>query len=671
MLSVRDGAAEEGEAVVFEVVLDGPSGRPDALFYYRTSDVTADAGDDYVAASGKRVVIAPGQTLALVSIDTLEDDVVEGDEHFLLHAYAAASLALGGNTIASGTIRDVTDRRLTVSDAFVVEGGTLAFDVGFEGLPRSRDITVAYSTTSGTATAGEDYTDDYESQRAEVRILAGQTSATIRVPTVDDGLDEDAEELTLALSDPRGAVIVDAGARGVIIDDDPEPALSIDDPAQAEGPGGAPVVFNVQLSEVSGRAVTVDYATEDGTAKEADDYVPAAGDVTIPAGSQSRPVRVGLVDDDVSESVERFRLVLSNARNAGFEDSTGVATIVDDDAPPQVLVSSTGPVREGVGNSAVFEVRLSRPSPAAVAVSYATEDATATAGDDYTPTSGTVTFAADSAAARTVTVPLVNDDVAEDPETFRLVLAVAPDAGAQIGAGTAAALVLDDDNLPTLSVADASPVTEAAGASVSFTVQLSRAAAQAVTVDYATLIDPTAGSAAAIFPQDLEHTSGTLTFAGRASSATVSVPLRDDFFDEHDETFWLRLNNPSGATVLDGTGIGAIVDDDALPRLSLADAGATEGATMSLTARLGAASGRTGHHLVGHPGQTGRHRRGHPRGGLRRRRGHFGVRPRNDRGALRGWRWCRTTSPRSTSRSWCSWAPPSTPRWPTTRRPPR
>ena len=591
-LSILDAAGAEGETLVFEVRLTGSSGRP-VHFFYRTIDGTAEAGDDYDGTSGTRIDIPAGDTTASIRVDALTDGVVESDETFELVVYSAPNLDRSGFTRPTGTIRDLTDRGLAVSDAYVLEGGLLAFDVGFTGLPSTRDITVEYRTSPGTATAGDDYTDDYESQRAELRILAGQTSATIHVQTVDDSLDEDAEELTLTLSNPRHAVILDEEAKGVIIDDDRMPSLSINDPAVTEGPG-ATATFHVQLSERSGRNVTVDFATEPGTATAGDDYVARSGPLEILAGGQRGTVTVALVNDDVSESVERFRLTLSNADHASLDDGTGVATIVDDDAPPQVLVASPAAVREGPGNSAVFEVRLSRSSPVAVTVSYTTKDATAIAGDDYTAVSGTVTFAAGSTAAQRVTVALVNDDTGEDPETFGLVLSVAPGAGADIGAGTATVLVLDDDNLPTLSVADASPVAEAAGATVTFTVSLSRAVPEAVTVDYSTLIDPTAGAEkAAIFPQDLNHQSGTLTIAARDTSATVSVALKDDLFDEHDETFWLRLNNPSEATVLDGTGIGTIRDNDPLPQLSLADAVTDEGGTLSLTARLASASGRT------------------------------------------------------------------------------
>ena len=158
----------------------------------------------------------------------------------------------------------MSDRRVSVSDAFVVEGGTLAFEVGFTEGPSGRDVTVRYRPRAGTAAAVHDYDDRYESASQELKIVADVTSATVLVPTVPDPPDEDNERLELVLSDPQGAVI-DAGDRQATVD-------------------------------------------------------------------------VALVNDDVAEVVETFRLEVSAAVNANRDDSVGVATITDDDGLVQVLV---------------------------------------------------------------------------------------------------------------------------------------------------------------------------------------------------------------------------------------------------------------------------------------------------------------------------------------------
>ena len=592
-LRVSDASAEEGETLEFVVTLSVPSGRQVSV-PVATRDDSATAGDDYVALAVADLVFAPGETRQTVRVRTLADSVVESAEIVWLDLGPMRnSTATIGDGLGRGVIRDISDRRVSVSDAFVVEGGTLAFEVGFSEGPSSRDVIVRYRTRAGTASAGGDYEDDFESAMRELKIVAGETSATVFVPTVDDGLDEDNETLELMLSSPAGAVIVGSTASGVIIDNDPEPALSVSDTEATEA-DGASASFTLALSEASGRDVTVTYSTADVTATAVADYTPpAAGAMeTITAGSTTATVSVALVNDDDAENVETFRLDVAGAVNAQRDDSVGVATIIDDDGLVQILVDDPDSVYEGDGASVVFTVRLSRADGTnPVTVAYSTADGTATAGSDYTAaTLQTLTFAATD-TVKTVSVPLINDDVVEDSETFRLVLS-SPSSNADLGDDQATVLILDDDSLPTLSVADAAAQTE--GSTATFTVTLSRAVPQEVTVDYATLVDPTAAAEAAAAPGlDYTATSGTLSFAARATEATTTVPLLDDSFDEHTETFWLRVSSPIGATIVDGTATGTIDDDDPLSELSILDAGATEGSPLSFEVRLTPVSGRT------------------------------------------------------------------------------
>ena len=114
---------------------------------------------------------------------------------------------------------------------------------------------------------------------------------------------------------------------------------------------------------------------------------------------------------------------------------------------------------------------------------------------------------------------------------------------------------------PGISVADAS-VDEGSNASLAFTVTLSHAAAQSVSVDYATS-DGTATAGA-----DYTATSGTLTFAVGDTSKSVSVPVLDDAHDENQETMTLTLSSPSPSSVklADATATGTIRNTDAMPR---------------------------------------------------------------------------------------------------------
>src|SRR5581483_5828907 len=102
-----------------------------------------------------------------------------------------------------------------------------------------------------------------------------------------------------------------------------------------------------------------------------------------------------------------------------------------------------------------------------------------------------------------------------------------------------------------------------------FTVTLSAASTQAITVAYTTGNDTaTAGS-------DYQTTSGTLTFAPGETSKPITVPVIGDRLGEPNETFLVSLSSPTNATIGDGYGMGTIVDNE--PRISISDVTKAEG----------------------------------------------------------------------------------------------
>ena len=597
-VSVSNPSGDEGAALVFAVTLDAPSGRAGSVTYSTRDGPTiggATAGADYGSESGPLafVAFAAGETAKTVAVQTLTDDEVEGSERFFLDL--SSSDFEFDKDIGTGTIRDVTQRRVSVSDASVLEGGVLKFVASFNGPPASRDITVEYSTVADTAEAGIDYSDAVESSPRVLRILAGRTSAVAEVPTAQDTLDENLEQLKVLLSDPVGAVLAGSEAVGTIIDDDPEPLLSVDDPEATENGDGTPITFTVSLSEVSGRDVSVHYRTVDSSALEGEDYVAAASPVgsplVIPRGARSVEVPVTLFDDDVEEVHERFLLELSDPVNAEFGDTVGAGTIFDDDGLIEILLDTPDPVYEGPGATVDFVVRLSRADPVdPVSFSNYMSQGTADSNDFIFAVGRWRIDPGDTSL--TISVELVDDDVVEGTERFVLGINQASSNATISGIYYAAtATILDDDGLPTLSVIDAPDADE--GATATFTVELSHTSTQEVTVAYAAVVDPLGGDAAAIPGQDFEAVTGTLTIPARSTSATVTVPLPDDALNEHVETFWLRLADPTGAGILDGTGVGRIVDDDPLPVLDIFDASATEGTPIRFAVTLDTVSGRT------------------------------------------------------------------------------
>ena len=109
---------------------------------------------------------------------------------------------------------------------------------------------------------GSDYT---AISATTLTFAAGQTSKTFTVGVLADSTDEANETVTLTLSSASNASISDATGTLTITDDDAAPSLSIND-VTASDESAANHTFTVSLSAASGKSVTVDYATSDGTA---------------------------------------------------------------------------------------------------------------------------------------------------------------------------------------------------------------------------------------------------------------------------------------------------------------------------------------------------------------------------------------------------------------------
>lgn len=110
------------------------------------------------------------------------------------------------------------------------------------------------------------------------------------------------------------------------------PAASIADLSVTEGDGQhAHFMFTVSLSQQSDTAVTLHYATANGSATAGHDYVAGAGTVTFAPGVTSQTVHVDIIGDSVEESNETFTVTLSAPSGATISDATATGTIVDDD----------------------------------------------------------------------------------------------------------------------------------------------------------------------------------------------------------------------------------------------------------------------------------------------------------------------------------------------------
>ncbi|MCG3208918.1 MAG: hypothetical protein FOGNACKC_02531 [Anaerolineae bacterium] len=407
--------------------------------------------------------------------------------------------------------------------------------------------------------------------------------------------------------------------------------LSINPVTVTEGDSGpVAAVFTVTLSSASSQPVAVNYATADGTATLANnDYNPISGTLNFPPGTTVQTVTVQVNGDTQEEADEVFLVTLSNPINAGLINDHAAGTIINDDNDPALLVQCFNPVKDtffrgksnestkNYGTDATFEVD---PDPADERRSLIVFNL------NPIPTGSTVLSATLSlyedraVSGQTVTVHQLTNSWDEIQATWlnridsvpwttpggdfdpTVVASFAPQVGLrQIDVTSAAASWVSGTNYglllratgpsgstrfrsnqtatasdrpqlcmryslnPALSISDAT-VTEGNSGTVDaiFTVTLSVTSAVAINVDYATA----SGSATGGVDFVNVPTTG-LVFPPGVQTRTLTVTVNSDVQPEVDETFFVNLSNPSGATIADGQGMGTILDDDNLPAAQL------------------------------------------------------------------------------------------------------
>ena len=401
---------------------------------------------------------------------TFEYGVTAADGTVRVVGVVADSLALNGGTIRNPRGKDAyLDHLSTVwaawrqvdvqwpevgvsSGAAAREGGVLRFTVTLRRasiLP----VRVECATRDGTATAGEDYL----ARHAVLLFEPGETEKTVAVAVLTDGRAEGEETVLLRLLKakttwPDGlAHIVEEEAQGTIVDVAGRGPGSRDAggltarfegmPAEHDGESG--IRFRVAFSEdigISFRALREDAFTVSG------------GRVT---GGRRVDGRRDLFEMTVRpESFGAVTITLPAGRECGVSGAictkgeprrtltnTPSATV----RGPAMLSVADARAREGEDETIDFAVTLSRAASGPVTVAYATADRTARAGEDYTRTSGKLSFAAGETEL-TVRVPVLDDAHDEGEET--LVLRLTQASGARIADGEAVGTIENADPLP-------------------------------------------------------------------------------------------------------------------------------------------------------------------------------------------------------------------------------
>ena len=224
---------------------------------------------------------------------------------------------------------------------------------------------------------------------------------------------------------------------------------------------------------------------------------------------------------------------------------------------------------EGTGADTAFNftVSLSAASSSPVSVNYSVQSGTASAGTDFTPVSGVLTFSPDE-TEKTIRVPVKADTLTEADETFTVVLSNPIGASLVQASGTG---TIQNDDQTRLAISAVS-LNEGNGGSQDaiLTVTLSSAASQPVTVAYAT------ADGTAVAGSDYTASTGTVTFPAGSTSQQIRIPVGGDTAVETDESFSVTLSKPGNAVIATASAAVTLKNDDQAV-LSIASTQISEG----------------------------------------------------------------------------------------------
>ncbi|HUR78554.1 MAG TPA: Calx-beta domain-containing protein [Acidimicrobiales bacterium] len=319
--------------------LTGDLGTPMAANTYHDVAISRDGSGNielYLDGTALGTFADPSRLAVIDSAGVLRlfrDDAITAFEH---SAGAVARARLFDHRLAPGAIPGLKTAALSTANVTATEGNggaTQPVNVTITLTPASSaPVTVHWATVDGTAKVAAA---DYVAAAGDVTFAPGELTKTVSVDVSRDALYEASETLTVALSNPVGAVfksVALAKSTVTLTNDDAKPTISINDVSITEGNAGTKnLTFTVTLSAPSGVATFVDYATQDGTALAGSDYTASGATLTIPAGTTTKAFNVAIIGDTGVENSETFTVNLTNPVEATIADPRCIATITNDD----------------------------------------------------------------------------------------------------------------------------------------------------------------------------------------------------------------------------------------------------------------------------------------------------------------------------------------------------
>ena len=560
-VTINDASADEGDAITFTVTL-GQAVTGGLTVTPSYTNGTA-ASSDYTANTTALTFTGTKGETKTFTLSTKEDAVLEGNETFTVGLTASNSGVTDSDT-GTGTINNDDSAAVTINDANADEGSNITFTVTLDNAVQG-NFTVTPSFTDGTATEGTDYD---ENTTALNFTGTANEQKTFTVSTTQDAHVEGNETFTISLTASNSGVTDTDTGTGTINNDDGSATITINDASASEGES---MTFTITLNKAvhGGFTVTPSYTNE--TAASTDYTANTTAISFTGTADESKTFTVSTKEDAILEANETFTVSLT-ASNAGVTATdTGTGTINNDDSAAVTINDASA----DEGDSMTFTVTLDKAVQGGLTVTPSYTNGTA-ANDDYTANTTTLTFTGTADETKTFTVSTTQDAILEGAETFTIGLTASKSGVTATDTGTG---TINNDDSAAVTIADAS-ATE--GSNITFTVTLDKA------VQGGLKVTPSFTDGTATEGTDYDENTATLTFTGTANeSKTFTVSTTQDTHVEGAETFTVGLT-VSGTTLsvtATDNATGTINDDDSAS-VTINDASATEGDSMTFTVTL-------------------------------------------------------------------------------------
>ena len=254
-----------------------------------------------------------------------------------------------------------------------------------------------------------------------------------------------------------------------------DPALSVADASAVEGENTS-LDFVVTLHPAAAAQVTVDYATEAGTATAGTDYTSTTGTLTFAPGETSKAVSVPITDDDAEDDGETLKLVLSNVSGAKIRDGEATGTINNTEAntPAAGLPTISGTPQVGVTLTADTSAITDEDGLDDVSYVYQWISNDGNSDADIEEATGSTYTASVSDVGKTIKVMVSFTDDAENDET--LTSAATTVVAATVPTAPLSLTVARGDEIQELDASWQAPTSNGGSAVTGYKVQWKEAA---------------------------------------------------------------------------------------------------------------------------------------------------------------------------------------------------